>query len=46
MIALLELPELTLDLERELLVVDSQSREEEAQINHADGQEYPYTGRA
>ena len=45
-IARLELREQTLDLERELLVDDSQDRGAEAESNGADGREFSYTSHA
>ena len=45
-IARLELREQTLDLERELLVDDSQDRGADAEINGTDGREFSYTSHA
>ena len=38
--------EQTLDLERDLLVDDSQDSGADAEINGADGREFPYTSQA
>ena len=45
-IARLELQEQTLDLERDLLVDDSQDSGADAEINGADGREFSYTSHA